>query len=183
MGRCSSITASRLRMPLIQMPDCGNNIDVDICGVPLGMLPKYGNRWQHDHGHCRRQQCLPTDRASINIEGVRLSLVGSGRDSITASVSGTGDIRLLGGANTVTVMNSIVDELDDDGVDVATTLTLIRHTGDPEKATKFKLLIEENTVRSFDGAQINLEFSGIPDGVEVTIDAWAATAEDLGRRG
>ena len=34
-------------------------------------------------------------------------------------------------------------------------------------------------MRSFDGAQINLEFSGIPDGVEVTIDAWAATAEDL----
>ncbi len=60
---------------------------------------------------------------SINIEGVRLSLVGSGRDSITASVTGTGDVRLLGGANTVTVMNSIVDELDDDGVDVATTLT------------------------------------------------------------
>ena len=29
------------------------------------------------------------------------------------------------------------------------------------------------------GAQINLEFSGIPDDVEVTIDAWAATAEDL----
>ena len=117
---------------------------------------------------------------SINIEGVRLSLVGSGRDNITASVTGTGDVRLLGGANTVTVMNSLVDELDDDGVDVATTLTLIRHTGKSEEGTtKFKLLIEENTVRSFDGAQINLEFSGIPDGVEVTIDAWAATAEDL----
>ena len=122
---------------------------------------------------------------SINIEGVQLSLVGSGRDNITASVTGTGDVRLLGGANTVTVMNSIVDELDDDGVDVATTLTLIRHTGDPEieTTTKFKLLIEENTVRSFDGAQINLEFSGIPAGVEVTIDAWAATAEDLAGEG
>ena len=121
------------------------------------------------------------ETASINIEGVQLSLVGSGRDNITASVTGTGDVRLLGGANTVTVMNSIVDELDDDGVDVDTTLTLIRHTGDPEdeKVTKFKLLIEENTVRSFDGAQINLEFSGIPAGVEITIDAWAATAEDL----
>ena len=103
---------------------------------------------------------------AINVEGVRLSLVGSGRDNITATVTSTGDIRLLGGANTVTVINSIVDELDDDGVDVATKLTLIRHTGGPrpEKArTKFKLLIEENTVRSFDGAQINLEFSGIPD--------------------
>ena len=121
-----------------------------------------------------------TDQGSINIEGVRLSLVGSGRDNITASVTGTGDVRLLGGANTVTVMNSIVDELTDDGVDVATTLTLIRHTGDPgTSASKFKLLIKENTVRSFDGAQINLEFSGIPDGVTVTIDAWVATAEDL----
>ena len=78
--------------------------------------------------------------SSINIEGVRLSLVGSGRDNITASVSGTGDIRLLGGANTVTVMNSIVDELDDDGVDVATTLTLIRHTGGPEKADEVQVV-------------------------------------------
>ena len=116
---------------------------------------------------------------AINVEGVRLSLVGSGLDNITASVTATGDVRLLGGANTVTVMNSIVDELDDDGIDVAETLTLIRHTGDPEGETKFKLLIMENTVRSFTGAQINLEFSGIPDDVEVTIDAWAATAEDL----
>ena len=54
--------------------------------------------------------CTGTD--SINVEGVRLSLVGSGRDNITASVTGTGDVRLLGGANTVTVMNSVVDELD-----------------------------------------------------------------------
>ena len=71
---------------------------------------------------------------SINVEGVLLSLVGSGRDNITANVSGTGEIRLLGGANTVTVMNSIVDELDDDGVDVDTKLTLIRHTGKTDGA-------------------------------------------------
>ena len=117
---------------------------------------------------------------SIDVENVRVSLVGSGLSSVTADVTSTGDVRLLGGANTVTVMNSIVDELDDDGVDVDTTLTLVRHTGKvAEKATKFKLLITENTVRSFDGAQINLEFSGIPDGVTVTIDAWAATAEAL----
>ena len=157
-------------------------IDVDICGGPMLTVPDNveidGNTITvtvEDNNGCSGTEA----GASINIEGVRLSLVGSGRDNITASVSGTGDIRLLGGANTVTVMNSIVDELDDDGVDVDTTLTLIRHTGTAEKATKFKLLIEENTVRSFDGAQINLEFSGIPDGVEVTIDAWAATAEDL----
>ena len=62
----------------------------------------------------RRQCCTERQRGlhrSINVEGVRLSLVGSGRDNITASVTGTGDVRLLGGANTVTVMNSIVDEL------------------------------------------------------------------------
>ena len=44
---------------------------------------------------------------------------------------------------------------------------------------QFKLLIMENTVRSFDDAQINLDFSGIPDDVEVTIDAWVAKASDL----
>ena len=34
-------------------------------------------------------------------------------------------------------------------------------------------------MRSFDAAQINLEFSGIPDDVDVTIDAWVAKASDL----
>ena len=156
----------------------GNNIDVDICttagdatnteieGNTITVTVVDGNG------------CM--DEQSINVEGVRLSLVGSGLDNITASVTATGDVRLLGGANTVTVMNSIVDELDDDGIDVAEALTLIRHTGDPEDAKKFKLLIMENTVRSFAGAQINLEFSGIPDDVEVTIDAWVDTAENLG---
>ena len=157
-----------------------NNIDVDICGQADTDVPDNVEiegstitiTVEDSNG------CGTTD--SINVEGVRLSLVGSGRDNITASVTGTGDVRLLGGANTVTVMNSIVDELTDAGVDVDTTLTLIRHTGDPDgDDTQFKLLITENTVRSFAGAQINLEFSGIPDGVSVTIDAWAATAEDL----
>ena len=160
-----------------------NNIDVDICDQPDVDVPDNveieGNTITitvEDGNGC-------ANNASINVEGVRLSLVGSGLDNITASVTATGDVRLLGGANTVTVMNSIVDELDDDGIDVAETLTLIRHTGDPEDAAKFKLLIMENTVRSFMGAQINLEFSGIPDDVEVTIDAWAATAEDLETEG
>ena len=161
----------------------GNNIDVDICNqsdneVP-GNVEIEGNTITvtvEDDNGCPGE-------SSINVEGVRLSLVGSGLDNITASVTATGDVRLLGGANTVTVMNSIVDELDDDGIDVAETLTLIRHTGDPEDETKFKLLIMENTVRSFMGGQINLEFSGIPDDVEVTIDAWAATAENLETEG
>ena len=123
---------------------------------------------------------------SINVGGVRLSLAGSGLSSVAATVTTTGKIRLLGGANTVTVMNSVVDELTDEGIDVADKgLTLVRHTGKLDGrfqsplANKFKLLIMENTVRSFDDAQINLEFSGIPDDVEVTIDAWVAKASDL----
>ena len=119
----------------------------------------------------------------IDLSGVRLSLVGSGRDSVEASVTSTGNIRLLGGAATVTVMNSVVDELTDGGIEVVDTLTLIRHTGAPDDATKFKLFITENTVRSFDNAEINLEFSGIPDDISVTIDAWVAKASDLETEG
>lgn len=123
---------------------------------------------------------------SIDVSGVRLSLVGSGLARVAAAVSADGDIRLLGGAQSLTVMNSIVDELTDDGIDVGKKLTLIRHTGvldadskSDDPANKFKLLIMENTVRAFDDAQINLAFSGIPDDVEVTIDAWVAKASDL----
>ena len=124
--------------------------------------------------------------SSISVGGVRLSLVGSGLNSVAATVTTTGKVRLLGGANTVTIMHSVVDELNDDGIDVAKGLTLVRHTGEldagsktKDPANQFKLLIMENTVRSFDGAQINLDFSGIPDDVEVTIDAWVAKASDL----
>jgi hypothetical protein len=164
----------------------GNNIDVDICGQADNDVPDNveieGNTITLtviDSNGCGAND-------SINVEGVRLSLVGSGLDNITASVTATGDVRLLGGANTVTVMNSIVDELTDDGIDVGKKLTLIRHTGvldadskSDDPANKFKLLIMENTVRAFDDAQINLAFSGIPDDVEVTIDAWVAKASDL----
>ncbi len=121
--------------------------------------------------------------AVIDLDNVRLSLVGSGRDSVEASVTSTGDVRLLGGAVSVTVVNSVVDELTDDGIEVVDTLTLIRHTGRPDDAKKFKLLIMENTVRSFDNAEINLEFSGIPDDISVTIDAWVAQASQLETEG
>ena len=80
-------------------------------------------------------------------------------------------------------MNSVVDELTDGGIEVVDTLTLIRHTGIPDDATKFKLFIMENTVRSFDNAEINLEFSGIPDDISVTIDAWVAQASQLETEG
>jgi hypothetical protein len=164
-----------------------NSIAVEICGEPREVADSAdvdveGNTITvtvADDTDC-------TANESINVEGVRLSLVGSGLDNITASVTATGDVRLLGGANTVVVMNSIVDELTDDGIDVGKKLTLIRHTGvldadskSDDPANKFKLLIMENTVRAFDDAQINLAFSGIPDDVEVTIDAWVAKASDL----
>ena len=117
--------------------------------------------------------------AAIDVSGVRLSLVGSGQDSIVAVVTSTGGVRLPSGSNMVSVINAVVDELTDDGVDAAQPLILTRHTGDPadEDVEMFHLVIEENTVDSFDGANIDLEFSGIPDGVTITVDAWVATAE------
>ena len=165
-----------------ETPD--NNITVSICGDP-------GSDANTDvDGSTLTLTLLDnTDcdaMSAINIGGVRLSLVGSGRTTIEAAVTTTGKVRLLGGANSVTIMNSVVDELTDEGIDVAKGLTLVRHTGvldDDSKskapANKFKLLIMENTVRAFDNAQINLDFSGIPDDVEVTIDAWVAKASDL----
>ena len=120
--------------------------------------------------------CTGTD-AAIDVSGVLLALVGSGQESIMATVSSTGGVRLPSGSNQVSVINAIVDELTDDGVDVANTLVLTRHTGDedPEDDTLFHLVLEENTVDSFAGAELNLEFSGIPDGVSLTLDAWVAT--------
>ena len=123
--------------------------------------------------------CTSTD-ASIDVSGVLLSLVGSGQESIVATVTSTGGVRLPSGSNMVSVINAIVDELTDDGVDVPNMLVLTRHTGDeePEGDTQFHLVIEENTVDSFAGAEIDLEFSGIPDGVTLTLDAWVATKDE-----
>ena len=98
-----------------------------------------------------------------------------------ATVTSTGGVRLPSGSNMVSVINAIVDELTDDGVDVPNVLVLTRHTGDedPEGDELFHLVIEENTVDSFAGAEIDLEFSGIPDGVTLTLDAWVATKDDV----
>ena len=52
----------------------------------------------------------PTTDA-IDADGVRLSLAGSGQDSIVAAISSTGDVRLPGGSNQVTVISKVVDEL------------------------------------------------------------------------
>ena len=119
-----------------------------------------------------------TGEESINVEGVLLSLVGSGASNIMATVTTTGDVRLPGGAgNRVTVIDSVVDPLTDDNVTVGQKMTLTRHTGEPSVA-QFHLVITEAHVDSFDGGQLNLKFSGIPDGVEVTaLDAWVTTKE------
>ena len=113
----------------------------------------------------------------INIDNVRLSLVGSGLDSIEASVAATGDVRLLTGGGRFPVISTIGDPLGDDDVE-ADEATLIRHTGNPDgRDNMFKLVITEPTVDAFTGANINLEFSGIPDGATVTVDAWVTTKE------
>ena len=88
-----------------------------------------------------------------------------------------GDVRLLGGGGQFPVINSIIDPLSDDDAE-ADEATLIRHTGNPDgRDNMFKLAITEPTVDAFEGANINLEFSGIPDGATVTVDAWVATKE------
>ena len=115
---------------------------------------------------------------AIDVSGVRLSLAGSGQTGIVATVSSTGGVRLPSGSNQVSVINSIVDELVDDGV-TAETLTLIRHTGSPESGEYFKLLIEENAVDSFADAALDLDFSGVGTGMTVTLDAWVTTKDAL----
>ena len=112
----------------------------------------------------------------INVEGVLLSLVGSGAESITASISTSGDVRLLN-EGTAVVISSVVSPLNDDTVEVDKKLELIRHTGEPgsdDKAPKgkFVLVVAEPHNDSFNGANLRLVFSGIPDDVEIDLDAW-----------
>ena len=77
------------------------------------------------------------------------------------------------------MIRSIIDPLSDEDV-VVDAATLIRHTGTPTGMDNaFKLVITEPTVDAFDGAQINFEFSGIPDGAVVTVDAWATTKDNF----
>ena len=115
---------------------------------------------------------------SINVDNVRLSLAGSGLSSVDATVSTTGHIRGVGSVQ-VTVISAVVDELVDSGV-TAKALEVTRHTGVPVggASAQFHLVIEENTNDSFEDAEINLEFSGLPEDVTVTLDAWVATLEE-----
>ena len=73
-----------------------------------------------------------------------------------------------------------MDPLSDETVDVAKKLELIRHTGSAsanqkDPSGKFRLVVEEAHVDSFDGAELNLAFSGIPEDVEIELDAWLTT--------
>ena len=62
----------------------------------------------------------------IEVKGVLLSLVGSGAESITATVTNTGSVRLV--SNETQVIRSVVDPLSDDEVSVS-PITVIRHDG------------------------------------------------------
>ena len=125
--------------------------------------------------------CLTTGNgASINVEGVLVSLVGSGASSVTVTVRGTGDVRIPGGTATATVIAAVVDPLTDDNVKVGETLELIRHTGKPDGGVEFHLVITEAHKDSFDGGQLDLKFSGMPEDVTVTdLDAWVTTKKDF----
>ena len=158
-----------------------NTIAVDICGTDgiatTAVVTKNTITVTVPVADCDANDETQGDDA-IDVSGVRLSLAGSGQTGIVATVSSTGGVRLPSGSNQVSVINSIVDELVDDGV-TAETLTLIRHTGSPESGEYFKLLIEENAVDSFADAALDLDFSGIGTGMTVTLDAWVTTKDAL----
>ena len=67
---------------------------------------------------------------AINIDGVLVSLAGSGLSSLEVSVNVSGDVRL--GDKTATLIDAIVDPLTDDAVDVPRggKVTVVRHTGE-----------------------------------------------------
>ena len=161
--------------------DIANNVDIDDeeGTITIRVLGDDDTRDTTDTGDDRvATVCAntPTQDASINIEGVLVSLVGSGATSVTATVRGTGDVRLPGGTATATVISAVVDPLIDDNVN-ADALELIRHTGKPSgSGTEFHLVITEAHNDSFDGGQLDLKFSGMPEGVTVTdLDAWVTT--------
>ena len=118
------------------------------------------------------ESCATGDSVVIEVQGVLLSLVGSGAEAITATVTNTGDVRLLN--NETQVIRSVVNPLSDDEVSVS-PITVIRHDGSIEKnktSDFFNLVITEAHLDSFEGARLELEFSGIPEGVKVNLDSW-----------
>ena len=167
-----------------------NAIEVDICGVG-GSTADGGNmEIDSDDGTITitvdgdvDQGCTAANgQDQINISGVRLSLVGSGASSITATISVSGDVRIGGASgNTATVITSVVDPLSDEDVDVDEDVTVVRHTGEIDGESRFKLVITEPHNDSFDGSQLELTFSGLPEDVNVVdVDAWVTTTKIFG---
>ena len=161
-----------------------NNINITICGTdPTRIMGDEADGTEGTTAVNRASVSKDGSMLTISIEscgtdevievrGVLLSLVGSGQDSITATVTNTGDVRLL--SNETQVIRSVVDPLSDDEVSVK-PITVIRHSGDiADNKTDdyFNLVIAEAHLDSFTGARLELEFSGIPEGVTVTLDSW-----------
>ena len=118
-----------------------------------------------------------TRDASLDVSGVLLAMANSGlTGNVEASISVDNDFRLSSGGNRVTVINAVVDELTDGGVTTGKDgdITIIRHTGETLAGTDgpFHLHIDENAVDSFERAELNLAFDGIPAGATIKLDAW-----------
>ena len=118
---------------------------------------------------------------TIDVSGALLAIAGQGvAGELTANISASGNLRLGSGANRVTVINDIVDELADDGVAVprGKKAILVRHTGLDEDKMKaaFQFTVTENAVDSFEDTTLLLNFSGIPAGVSIVLDAWQSPA-------
>ena len=125
------------------------------------------------------------DNNTINVTGVRVSLVGSGLSALDVSVRVSEDVRLIGD-NTDTVIVSIVDPLTDDDVDVEDKVTITRHTGEivvgGRSKSRFTLAITEPHNDSFTGGQLELTFSGLPEDVDIVdVDAWVTTKRNFDR--
>ena len=168
--------------------DGANGITVNICDaqmpVPMDAPDTDANEAEDvvvdDNTITITVEASCTANEAIVVSGVLLSLVGSGASSVVASVTTTGALGVPGGtANRVTVIENVVDPLEDDNVVVGQKVTLTRHTGEPSDA-QFHLVITEPHVDSFTGAQLELKFSGIPEGVNVVdLDAWVTTKSDF----
>ncbi len=133
-----------------------------------------------------------TGDSTLDISGVRLQIASQGvSGSMEASIGASGDFRLTSGSNRVAIVNSVVDELTDRGLttDLNTrvrgnegVVTLRRHNGQPmldtgielNRTRAFVLRIDENAVDSFENADLELEFTGIPEGATLTLDAWVS---------
>ena len=173
-------------VPDMNIPD--TNIEVVVCGTAPGTR-LMGNEIEGENRAAvssnGKTLTVHVDECgadqSIQVKGVLLSLVGSGATSITASISNTGDVYLLN--DEALVIRTVVNPLTDDTVKVSKKLILIRHTGDPGKTDKaplgkFVLVIEEAHDDSFEGAELELEFEGIPEDVTITLDGWLTTKKN-----